>query len=339
MIKHNIPSTTARNLWEACFPADTEPFLDLYFSAVYKPEHTLCLEKSGTPIAHVQCLPYELQYGQKTWQAGYISGACTLPDYRGKGYMHSLMAAALRHMYERGDVLSMLIPADAWLYDFYRHKAGYETAFYDASTTDGHNLCATDEKLNAPDWQSLILAAQRARPQGSICHTRAQLEVVLKDYQLAGGGVAFWPSDGQQAITSACFYLPTTDHQLYIGAIYGSAASRKALIQELLSAYECHTFTARVEAQPSSGQPKGMLRILRAETFLQHIAAQRPHLTDSFILIDEQLPENNGLYALSEGTLMRRGAAANDRAEVLTPAMLVRRFLAEQTPDLRLMLE
>jgi Predicted acetyltransferase involved in intracellular survival and related acetyltransferases len=114
-------------MWKTCFD-DTDEFIELYFSEKYKPENTLIYIDKGEIVSSLQMLPYTITfYGEKI-PFYYLSGLCTLPKYRSKGYMKLLVEAAHNEMKKRGIPLSILIPADETLYDFYK-RYGYEQVF------------------------------------------------------------------------------------------------------------------------------------------------------------------------------------------------------------------
>ena len=112
------------NMWKACFH-DTDAYMDMYFSKLYRPENTLVLEEGGTVASSLQMLPYNVRYNGKTLPACYISGAATLPSYRMRGFMAKLLYASFEIMKERGIKLSTLIPFN---FSFYE-KFGYSHLF------------------------------------------------------------------------------------------------------------------------------------------------------------------------------------------------------------------
>ena len=111
------------DLWRLSFN-DTEEFIRLYFDRVYKEENTLVIEKDGQVVSALQMLPYTMTYYGTEISVAYISGACTLPSMRGKGLMKQLMQKAFDEMKYRSVAVAALIPADPWLFDYYR-ELGY----------------------------------------------------------------------------------------------------------------------------------------------------------------------------------------------------------------------
>ncbi len=121
-----------RQLWKICFD-DTEAFMNLYFTEVYKAENTLLYCEDDKIVASLQMLPYGFTFNGIIIPITYISGACTLPAYRSRGLMGKLLKASFAVMQERKIPLSVLIPAEDWLFDYYANY-GYERVF-DANET------------------------------------------------------------------------------------------------------------------------------------------------------------------------------------------------------------
>ena len=115
------------DLWRLSFN-DTEEFIRLYFDRVYKEENTLVIEKDGQVVSALQMLPYTMTYYGTEISVAYISGACTLPSMRGKGLMRQLIQNAFEEMKYRSVAVTALIPADPWLFDYYREQ-GYTEVF------------------------------------------------------------------------------------------------------------------------------------------------------------------------------------------------------------------
>lgn len=116
-----------RSMWKVCFE-DTDDFMDLYFSQKYKNENTLIYFENNVAVASLQMLPYTIRFYNEIIPFHYLSGLCTLPEYRNKGYMGKLIKEAFLTMRERSISLSILIPAEEWLYNYYR-KYNFEETF------------------------------------------------------------------------------------------------------------------------------------------------------------------------------------------------------------------
>ncbi len=116
-----------RHMWKICFD-DSDEFIQLYFREKYKKENTLVYFEGRKAVASLQMLPYNFTFYGSEIPVSYICGACTLPDYRNRGHMEELILAAFKIMHTRNIPLSILIPAEEWLYGYYK-RYGYETVF------------------------------------------------------------------------------------------------------------------------------------------------------------------------------------------------------------------
>ena len=124
--KGDFPAVRA--LWETCFP-DEGGFNDYFFAHFYKEKYTLLYLEGETLVAMVQMLPYRMTVGGLSREATYIYGACTDPAHRRKGYMARLLERSFELDREAGRIASVLIPAEKWLFDFYK-PFGYEPFFH-----------------------------------------------------------------------------------------------------------------------------------------------------------------------------------------------------------------
>lgn len=118
---------SVRLMWQICFD-DTPEFVNLYFSEKYKDENTLVYFIDDKAVASLQMIPYRFTFCGTEIPSAYISGACTLPEYRNRGIMGQLLLAAFEVINQRNIPLSILIPAEEWLYSYYA-KYGYHTVF------------------------------------------------------------------------------------------------------------------------------------------------------------------------------------------------------------------
>ena len=125
--------TQVRQMWKTVF-GDSDAYMDIYFREKYRNEHTLVYLVNDEAVASLQMLPYSFTFCDKEIPAAYISGACTLPEARKKGYMEQLLLKSFEEMAKNNVPLSILVPQEAWLLRFYE-KYGY-TQTFDAGDED-----------------------------------------------------------------------------------------------------------------------------------------------------------------------------------------------------------
>lgn len=296
----------SKDIWSIVF-GDSLDFTRLYFDKVYRDEdtHLLTLPSQGCALSHVQALNYRWKLGDTLFTAGYISGAATLPAYRGQGLVAHLMKAAHVAMYRRGNLLSFLIPANRDLFTFYQTFYGYTSspaslAPLSCIQSDLSNYRPIEEAeeieayLRFSRWQC---ALSRVRMQMPL-HGLAQWNVLYQDLLLARGGIYtsgsadyYLHPDGENAgLYVVRFVVPHSFSEETVAEYYTAdvvPASVDATQQTLpLSSF-----------QPLTQMSKAMLRIINVPQLLTHLPSLLP--LSSFDLIDEQVGMNTGRYIRS----------------------------------------
>ena len=129
MIQYINPDTQHQilEMWRVCF-GDSQPYFDIYFRERYSNENTLAYFEGDKAVASLQLLPYNFTFCGTEIPIAYISGACTLPEARKKGDMAALLKRAFQELEKRNIPLSLLVPEEEWLLDFYP-KYGYAQTF------------------------------------------------------------------------------------------------------------------------------------------------------------------------------------------------------------------
>jgi GNAT superfamily N-acetyltransferase len=216
-----------KNLWKLCFPDDAETFIDFYFSAVYRNEETLIYPEKEKPVAFLQIIPYQIKIEKTIFNAGYISGAMTHPDFRKKGYMEKLLNTAFEVMKNKEYHYTFLIPQKEWLFDFYG-KYGYIPAFpkhlsksyiikdelfKNHSIKDG--AIKTFTELPAIDLSTFYPAYSHflMKKTNAVLKSQIQVSHILFDFFNGGGvlfagdkGIAFTFKENNKVIIKEFFY-------------------------------------------------------------------------------------------------------------------------------------
>ncbi|MEG2513696.1 MAG: GNAT family N-acetyltransferase, partial [Bacteroidaceae bacterium] len=115
-------------LWNLCF-TESEAFTKLYFAERYSDcmNETIRSSKDNI-ISALQLIPYPMNFGGEQITTYYVSGVCTHPKYQGKGVMKQLLIKSFKKMWREDVMLTTLIPAHPWLFDYYG-KSGYTRIF------------------------------------------------------------------------------------------------------------------------------------------------------------------------------------------------------------------
>lgn len=143
----------SRALMQAAF-GDEETFLNRLYAAA-EDERYLYIRTSGVSAG---CFVFDatLYAGGKTLHGGYLYGLCTATPYRGRGFAHALVDAAVRCA---GDFL-LTVPASLSLFDFYR-RAGFDTVLPGCVEVGGGGESRAPIGLRSGGYADAVRAAER----------------------------------------------------------------------------------------------------------------------------------------------------------------------------------
>ena len=296
LIPHEELEGEVRALWQLCF-GDDDLFLDSYFADAYQRESTLLYQEEGRLVAHLQYPQLSLIEAAETIQAGYILAACTHPDYRGRGYMRELLVEALRREQARGDVLSVIIPAEGWLWDYYQRTGGYAPLPNARQTEDERDvLDEVDPDYTAPTLLDYLCGIEQLIAEPHLTHTRGIWEVILRDYEEHTDRLVQEHRDQAGKVAGAIFVV-WVGEGYSAEAIFGTREVRETLLRKLGQALPPNSFTYNLRPSARGRSfSKGMIRILDMPAFLKHCLKHSSGLIFDFDYEDEVLPRHNGHY-------------------------------------------
>lgn len=351
-------------IWSECFPGDTPQWRRMFFDAVYVDDEALTLTDPETEktVSSLLLLSYAMTFQGSTVGIAYIYGAGTLKKYRARGYMSQLMRMALREASDRGDTFAALIPASDALRRYYT-RFGFSTTFfsrperYTAAHLFPHEGHYRELQADDPNLYAAFERMMSARPC-CVQHSRAQFLTLMDDARLSdhcfaavgdaatGEPVAMvWAEPEMASQTLRVRELLSVDHD-----------AANAVLSLLKQYYPDSPLT--LMRQPSDyiagGNfiPGGMSRVVNAENALRAVARNNPETTLIIRLSDPLLPENDGIYTLTGGTLTITDSVTADTVinldltpEVLTAMLFSSVSIAEitglpaQRPRMSLMLD
>ena len=196
--KGDFPAVRA--LWETCFP-DEGGFNDYFFAHFYKEKYTLLYLEGETLVAMVQMLPYRMTVGGLSREVTYIYGACTDPAHRRKGYMARLLERSFELDREAGRIASVLIPAEKWLFDFYK-PFGYEPFFHisrrEITCTAGER--EAPRRLTSADVPALAALYDKLVPKCCIERDTAYWNAQLALFETLTGYAFCWEDNAQELL-------------------------------------------------------------------------------------------------------------------------------------------
>lgn len=326
-----------QQLYRLCFD-DSEAFVDYYFQQRYTEDRTQYIMRDSQPVAALQMLSYPMLFGGRLCATAYLSAVCTHPDYRQQGLMHDLLVQTHQSLAARGVAAAWLIPAKPWLYDVYA-KQQYATVFYqETELVSVEQLeVTTDCRVESfkPEWTVKVFDFfndQLLKKPYAIVHTEEDFKVVLGALQLEHGSVLV--AFTAEQISGVA--LVTSEGKM-LELLANSATERAALLREVGLRYGLQTVTCLVESVSAAKKPFGMLRVISAEKLLKLYAAMHFDCSMTINLRDEELPENNGCYTLSQGVCAKSEVTSGT---VIWTIQQLATFLFENTtPHVSLMLD
>ena len=87
----DLHSQDLKDVYERCWTNRSRAWADVFFDRVLRPRDAYVDLEDGRIVAEVFRIRHSLLFNGRILQASVISGACTMPDYRGQGRMHRLM--------------------------------------------------------------------------------------------------------------------------------------------------------------------------------------------------------------------------------------------------------
>ena len=347
-----------RALWATCFPGDTPDFLDLYFSRRYTAQRNLTLQKDEHVVVAGQLLPFKFTLSHKQIPVGYISGLCTDPNYRQKGWASQWISQAHRRMYKEGNLISFLIPGDAKLRQWYENPlhGAYSTVSNRISVPlapQTHSVYDLPVEITrqtecTPDlWK--FYNTFGGRHDYEIRHDRDSFETAILTALIEGAtllvarrkhniiGFCLSVKETQRAdsepqiqnaqIQKVRFMLTTDERLIHIF----SYQLRQLTQEEVFMNGGCP-----IQGFKSS-LPYGMARIVDVPRFLRMMALVHPGLQMTVgVREDKDLPENNGNYEICDGQVHIATATPSN---IVTPGGLAVLFLGSQAVQMPLMLD
>ncbi len=331
-----------KNLWKLCFN-DSDEFTEMYFRLRYSNDVNIAIQSGEEVIAALQILPYPMTFGEKEIKTGYVSGACTHPDYRNRGAMRELLSQAFARMQHNDMAISTLIPAEPWLFGYYA-DAGYAPVFkyaptaFTASEKAVPNETVVLKRIDGYQEEAYRYLDRKLRERPyCILHTEADFRVILSDLQLSKGRIYTLNQDDR--IQALAIIYPTDSGWLAGETVAETPGMRSLLLQRICEQLNIASLQMLTPPAAERGsQVLGMARIINAKTLLQLYAAAHPEQEMSIALTDHQISANNGYYYLSNGKCMNSAKRLPGSHLALTIGELAEKILSPLHPYMSLML-
>lgn len=312
-----------KRLWSESFN-DSKEYVEMFFNRVYRDEDGLFLEHDGKVVSSLLLQQYDFLFWGSVLKMGYISGAATRRQYRGRGFMAKLLKEALIASYNRGDVFCSLIPAHEWLY-YYYSKFGFKTVFYDsfARYTASHRFAESNRWRVCEDiYDDRVydaFAALQIRCRATVLHTKRDYLNTLDDLSFDGGYFVA-VTDGAVSAEPVGFAWAVKDDTGLVTVKYLLGESEDVLMGVLQKVKDHFgDFPMLVKSSPYIMDgllcKRGMGRIVNGEQCLSRIAQSNPGLKCSVSVHDSIINENCGVYSIENGACVTVDKIKKGRAD------------------------
>ena len=201
MISHPLPSEEPqlRAIWKIVF-GDSDGFIELFFRNRYSVDSALVYRHDGRVVSMVFFPRYDFKSGDLVTSLGYICGAATLPEYRGKGIMADLLNTSFGVMKARGDRYTSLIPASDSLYGYYE-RFGFREFFYRKKYSVGISDAMEGTPFNLKKMEDYagayrIYSEAVSRLGTVVIQSERTYGSVVDEFRLSGGEVLVSEENG-----------------------------------------------------------------------------------------------------------------------------------------------
>ena len=245
-------------LWKKSF-GDTDDFIDFVFKNVCKPEYACTIERNGKLISALQLIPYSLNYFGNIIKVGYIYGACTHPLARNQGFMRKLLFQVFSKMKREGYMMSIIVPAEPWLFDYYA-SCGFTNAFdvsesvYTLNSNIPGDSSINVQRVVVPLKLYPYFFERMYQRQCCVLHDNRDYENIIKELSLSKGKVfaAYRKENGQQ-IGMALVSRMDIQKGYYVQELfYEDNHVKDVLLQRVLKSLNVDSIVVREPFVPNS---------------------------------------------------------------------------------------
>lgn len=296
-----------KDLWRMSFD-DSEEFIELFFDRIYKDENAMTLEKDGRIVSALHILPYTMTYYGTEISVAYIYAVCTSPEVRGQGYMRQLLEKTFKEMKYRDFALTVTIPAEPWLFDYYRKFGFTETFDYSLETylqpeipVDEPDLTVVEPEV--PSLKSLYKFFDKKLRERScgMLHTYDDFINILRDIELSGGQFLTALDNKEQPVGMVFLYpsdeneKPENKHVYVKELLYNDERIKNLLLQEATLQNNVKKAICRVPILGADTYRFGMACVLDTKRLIHHWNS-----THEYSLQDPEKMEKMDIQSLTQ---------------------------------------
>lgn len=305
-----------RALWEEVFSEDTKAFLDYYYYIKTRDNQIYVVEEEGQICSMLHLNPYLLKMEDSELPAAYIVAVSTREEYRGRGYMNSVLKKALNDMYSEKIAFTFLMPAAEAIYTPYDFRFIYsqsiaelETENAEKETTGGSFRFEDAAVWNAEEMAEFFNSHFLGKWQVYAVRDNNYYQTMIMEQQSEKGGVRLIRDDGILVGLYAYaaeegleirepLYLPEYE-SAFLSSVYelektvaGKRNDEKR--QEKIKIYACP------EHMESEKKPAIMARIVNLKEFMGSMkVAEELDVDCCFAVIDPLIHQNSSMWRIT----------------------------------------
>ncbi|MGX9757247.1 GNAT family N-acetyltransferase [Clostridioides difficile] len=303
-----------KEIWSYCFN-DSESFMKYYFNDKYKYENTVIALDEGKIVSSLQLNQYKLSLNSKVYNTSYVVGVSTLPEGRGTGYMSKVIKFTLNELYNKGQVVSILMPIDYRLYRRFGYEHCYDQIEYTIKTDDLKNFKSNGKmiKANLSQIDDLIKIdkAFLNEVNGNVLKDEHYYENLFKEIQSEDGhlythegnekdGYIVYFLQGDKMFVKELFYKNIDALKSMLKFIYNHNTQCKIATIATPTIDKIRFILDNPKDCEIKLKPFMMGRVINVKQFIEDIDIDKD-INSSIILYieDKYIEENNGLFKVS----------------------------------------
>lgn len=315
-------------LWQNCFGDDAD-FVSFYFQEKFREENAVVARNAlGRLTAALQMIPYALSFSGAQVPVAHISGAAIREEQRGKGVMRTLFLRAFTRMNRRGIPLSVLIPQESGLFDYYA-RLGYAPVFSCSWWSPSGELLPLPAGWSVREYTSSEAALElfplfdRLMKQRDVCiqHDREDYRAVCTEL-FTSGGCLLVPENTAGESVGVVFVLPREGEVLVTDALFSGEEEQRILVAGEIGRRWPGSRQRWKTVPSATSEVVGMARLTNVKQMLQLVAGSRPEISCSLYVTDPLIASNTGWYAIEGGRVRRTAYPFFDPAFQVTVAEL-----------------
>ena len=292
-----------QRIFTQAFPAPPR-WTDWFFDEVYSDDEAMLLTKDGNAVSTLMLMDYAYSFHGRSLPMGYIYGATTARDVRGKGFMSQLIADAIGRAHEQGMAFVSLVPSEDRLFRFYA-RFGFATVFYnDCCRYTSAHIFAPDPVFGAVEPTYALFSRLEQLRSSTVLHSDRQFGHIIRDIALYRGLVHAVADDTGERGAMAFAVHSADGSRVEVRELLatddGAAESVLALVSASMPLNPITVF-APAGSRIVRLEPRGMMRITDAAKVLDTVAAADPRTEQVIRVHDKLIPDNNGVYILHNG--------------------------------------